>query len=183
MELQQLRLTLSISQKKGIHFILSSIVIWTFICILHLRVEQVELQNFYTFMITSFLLPFAYLISKPFKITFHDERNPLSKLGFLLSLNQLLYILIAMWVYNQSPEHFIMVMAMIFGAHLLPFGWLYMSRAYHLFAICIPLVSLYLGITSDPLVIPIVMIGCMIGFALLLGLEVKHISTTAPATN
>jgi len=43
-------------------------------------------------------------------------------LGVLFSVNQLLYLLIAMWIYPTVPEEMVMVLAMIFGAHLLPYG-------------------------------------------------------------
>jgi hypothetical protein len=34
---------------------------------------------------------------------------------------------------------------MIFGAHLLPFGWLYQSRAYYIMSIIVPLAMLIIG--------------------------------------
>lgn len=43
----------------------------------------------------------------------------------------------------------VMVFAMVFGAHLLPFSWLYMSKAYMIFAIAIPVISLILGIAVN----------------------------------
>ena len=56
-----------------------------------------------------------------------SKDNPLTALGILFSVNQMLYLLIAMWVYAAVPEKFVIVLAMIFGAHLLPYGWLYRS--------------------------------------------------------
>ena len=56
------------------------------------------------------------------KNDFQNKENPLSGLGLLISLNQMLYILIAMWVYAVMPEKMLMVYAIIFGAHLLPYG-------------------------------------------------------------
>ncbi len=60
-------------------------------------------------------------------------------------MNQVLYLLIVMWVFNVAPEKMIMVYAMVFGAHLLPYSWLYKSKAYQIFAIVIPILSLVLG--------------------------------------
>ncbi|HCY07033.1 MAG TPA: hypothetical protein DHS57_07230, partial [Erysipelotrichaceae bacterium] len=70
---------------------------------------------------------------------------PLGNLGFLFTMNQMLYILIVMWVFNAVPEKMIMVYAMVFGAHLLPYSWLYKSRGYAIFSIIIPIISLILG--------------------------------------
>lgn len=77
--------------------------------------------------------PLAWGLSKVLKIDFEGKGNPLSKAGILFSVNQMLYILIAMWVLSAVPEKMLMVYAMIFGAHLMPFSWLYRSRSYMVF--------------------------------------------------
>ena len=75
-------------------------------------------------------MPLAYFVSKLIKVDFQNKGNPLTNLGILFSVNQILYLLIAMWVYGTVPEKMLMVIAMIFGAHLLPYGWLYKSKVY-----------------------------------------------------
>ena len=70
------------------------------------------------------LFPLAWGLSKALKIDFEGKGNPLTKAGILFSVNQMLYILIAMWVFSAVPEKMLMVYAMIFGAHLMPFSWL-----------------------------------------------------------
>ena len=74
------------------------------------------------------ILPISFLISKILKIQFQDKSNPLNKLGILFSVNQMIYLLIAMWIYPTMPDKMLMVIAMIFGAHLLPYSWLYNSE-------------------------------------------------------
>ena len=76
------------------------------------------------------ILPISFLISKILKIQFQDKSNPLNKLGILFSVNQMIYLLIAMWIYPTMPDKMLMVIAMIFGAHLLPYSWLYNSKTY-----------------------------------------------------
>ncbi len=63
-------------------------------------------------------------------VNLQNNDNPLNKVGFLFTLNEILYILIVCWVYSAVPEKMLMVLAMIFGGHLLPFGWLYESKYY-----------------------------------------------------
>ena len=75
-------------------------------------------------------MPLAYFVSKLIKVDFQNKGNPLTNLGILFSVNQILYLLIAMWVYGTVPEKMLIVIAMIFGAHLLPYGWLYKSKVY-----------------------------------------------------
>ena len=60
-------------------------------------------------------------------------------------MNQLLYLLIVMWIFNAVPDKMVMVYAMVFGAHLLPYSWLYKSNGYKIFAVVIPFISLILG--------------------------------------
>lgn len=59
-----------------------------------------------------------------------SKDNPLNELGILFSVNQFLYLLIVMWVYQAVLDKMVMVLSIVFGAHLLPFGWLYNSKAY-----------------------------------------------------
>jgi hypothetical protein len=50
-----------------------------------------------------------------------------------------------MWVYPTVPEKMVMVLGMIFGAHLLPYGWLYKSPTYMALSVIIPISILIIG--------------------------------------
>ena len=69
------------------------------------------------------------------------------------------------------PEKMLMVYAMIFGAHLLPYGWLYQSKCYYAFSIIIPFTVLLLGIYSSPILIAIFMLITAMVFCILLIIE------------
>ena len=75
-----------------------------------------------------------FLLGKGNKCGFSKQDNLLTNLGILFSANQMLYLLIAMWIYPTVPEKMLMVIAMIFGAYLLPYGWLYKSKSYIAFS-------------------------------------------------
>ena len=90
-------------------------------------------------------MPLAFLFSKLLKAEFSAKDNPLNNLGIVFSINQFLYILIAMWAYAAAPTNMVMIIAMIFGAHLLPFAWLYQSRAYLIMSTLIPIITLIMG--------------------------------------
>lgn len=49
-------------------------------------------------MATALLVPLAYLISKLIGVDFQNKDNPLSNLGLLFTINQILYILISIVV-------------------------------------------------------------------------------------
>ena len=158
MELNELIKDCACRQKKGLHFILTSILIWAMICAVHLTDMPINTKNLITFCCSAVLFPLAWMLSKVLKIDFEGKGNPLTKAGILFSINQMLYILIVMWVYAAVPEKMVMVYAMVFGAHLMPFSWLYDSRSYMVFSVVVPILSLIVGLIYPPAVLAALMI-------------------------
>ena len=174
LELDKSRDNIAIRGKRGLHFILASIIIWgSVLTVWLLPIKEILTKNLLTFCFTASLLPIAFVISKLIKAEFSTKDNPLNTLGIIFSCNQLLYILIAMWIYQAVPEKMVMVLAIIFGAHLLPFGWLYKSKAYFVMAIIVSLTSLIVGIIFSPVIVSIVMISLEIIFSIWLIFEIK----------
>ena len=81
-----------------------------------------------------------------------------------------------MWIYPTLPDKMLMVIAMIFGAHLLPYSWLYESKSYMAFSILIPILSLIVGLNYSNYILAIMMIIIEIIFSVLLHLENKKIN-------
>lgn len=175
MNLEEMRLDSALKQKKGLHFILASVIIWSAVLVLHLTEMPILTKNLFTFFLTAPLMPLAYMISKLIRVDFTNRGNPLTNLGVLFSVNQMLYLLIAMWVYPTVPDKMVMVLAMIFGAHLLPYGWLYKSKSYYAFSILIPIVILIVGLNSPPFVVAGIMVLFEIVFSLSLIVEVSKL--------
>ena len=135
-------------QKKGLPFIMSSVILWTLITILQATDLRLGLKNLFTFCCAALLLPLAALFAKVIRSdTFKKSVNPFDKLGILCTVNQVLYILIVMWAFDRKPEAMMMLFAMVFGAHLLPFGWLYDSKAYLIAAVLGSIGPLILAMT------------------------------------
>ena len=174
MEFDELRKDCALRQKKGLHFILASIVIWGLILATQLTNLTVEQKNLVIFCCSAILFPLAWGLSKALGIDFEGKGNPLTKAGIIFSINQLLYILIAMWVFAAVPDKMLMVFAMIFGAHLMPFSWLYSSKTYLILSIFIPIMSLVLGHVAPIYVLALVMIVVEIVFSLCLVYECKR---------
>ncbi len=175
MELSELRRDCSIKQKKGLHFILASIVIWSAIFIVQITDMPDLTKNLFTFCCTAPLFPLALLISKLIKVDFQNKGNPLTKLGILFSANQMVYLLIAMWIYSAIPNKMLLVIAIIFGAHLMPFSWLYQSRTYLILSIIIPIAALYIGLNFAPYILALVMIAFEIIFSVCLVIENRNL--------
>ena len=125
-EINELRLDCALKQKRGLHIILTSIIIWLAIAVIHFSPISILTKNLFTFVCATVLLPLSYLVSnlvsKLINVNFQNKDNPLTELGILFSVNQALYLLIAMWIYPTIPEKMLMILAIIFGAHLLPYS-------------------------------------------------------------
>ena len=176
MELDELRKDCALRQKKGLHFILASIVIWALILAVQLTKLSVEQKNIVIFCCSAILFPLAWELSKALGIDFEGKGNPLTKAGIIFSVNQLLYILIAMWVFAAVPDKMLMVYTIIFGAHLMPFSWLYQSKSYLILSIFIPIMALVVGLLCPPYVLAVIMVVIESLFALCLSLEVKKLA-------
>jgi fumarate reductase subunit D len=68
-----------------------------------------------------------------------------------------------------------MALAMIFGAHLLPYGWLYQSKSYMVLSVVIPVAVLLVGLNFPAALVAGFMIAVEIVFSLLLIVEVKKL--------
>ena len=175
--LRELRKDVARKQKKGLHFIGASVFLWMIISYIHASSMPVTTKNLYTFFCSALLVPLAYVISRLIGVDFQNKDNPLSKLGLLFTINQILYILISMWVYAAVPNKFLMVYAMIFGAHLLPYGWLYQSITYYVFSIIISIVVLMLGLYCSAIIVAVFMIIAEVVFCCCLIIENRDVGT------
>lgn len=176
MQSKDLRNELIINQKKGLPFIIASVVIWALIsvvCALDLPITQ---KNILVFCCSMPLMPISWLAGKKLGVDIFSKDNPLSQLGFLFTMNQMLYLLIVMWVFNAVPEKMVMVYAMVFGAHLLPYSWLYKSAGYRAFAIVIPILSLVLGNVYHGFAVALAMCAVEILFVFVLFKEMKKVA-------
>ncbi len=172
--LNELRRDCAKQQKKGLHFILASVFIWAAILIVHLTNLPIETKNILTFCVACPLMPLAWMISKLIHVDFQGKSNPLTSLGLLFSVNQILYILIAMWVFAAVPEKMLMVYSMIFGAHLMPYSWLYQSKSYMVMSIVVPILALVIGLIAQPYVLANSMLSMEVVFSFSLMMENKE---------
>jgi len=167
-EIDELRCDCALKQKRGLHIILASIIIWLVIATIYFSSIPILRKNLLTFVCAAVLLPLSYFVSKLIKVDFQNKSNPLTELGILFSVNQALYLLIAMWIYPTLPEKMLMILAIIFGAHLLPYSWLYKSRVYLVLSILIPFLALIVGLNFEPAILALTMIGIEIIFSIAL---------------
>ena len=75
----------------------------------------------------------------------------------------------------------VMVLAIIFGAHLMPFGWLYKSKAYSVMSVLISFTAFIIGIMFNAIVVSMVMLVFEIIFCIWLIFENKSLNKEALA--
>ena len=177
MNLEELRNDITFKQKKGLPFICASVVIWSLILIVVALDLPQQQENMLVFCCSCPLMPIAWLIGKLLKVDIFEKSNPLGNVGFLFTCNQFLYLLIVMWVFSAVPDKMVMVYAMVFGAHLLPYSWLYKSISYRIFSIIIPVVSLMLGCMFSALAVAITLLIIEIVFAVALFIELHRFNS------
>ena len=175
MRLEELRLNCAVKQKRGLHIILASVIIWAAILCVHLSPLPILTKNLWTFICSAPLLPISYAISKIIRVNFQNRENPLTNLGILFSVNQIAYLLIAMWIFAAVPEKMLMVLAIIFGAHLMPYGWLYKSKVYYALSGLIPVCALFVGLRYEPSILAGMMLAFEVLFCVGLVLENKKL--------
>ena len=173
---RELKTEAMILQKKGLPFMMASVVIWTAVTIVRTLPVDVMTKNLYTFYCPGLLIPCVVIFSlmigaRPFS----KRQNPFNKLGLLNTMNQMLYLLIVMWAFNQKPEAMLMLFAMVFGAHLLPFSWLYESKTYLVMSLVTTIGSMLISIFAPELYVGIFMIVCQIVMSVLLLIECKKL--------
>lgn len=161
------------TQKKGLPFMAASVILWLGIGIVQLTSLEIGLRNLITFCVSPLLMPLALLFAHFMHVKIADKTNPLSKAGFLFTMNQLLYLLIVMWVYSERPEGMVMAFAIVHAAHMLPFSWLYRSISYRIAAIAGAAIALILGILTTPAVVAFFVLGMQIALVISLSREVK----------
>lgn len=169
--LQELRADCRKKQKRGLPFISASVPLWLAILVIHISSLPILTKNLYTFCCSASLVPLAYFIAKVIGVDFQNKDNPLSKLGLIFTVNQIFYLLIVMWIYAAMPDKMVMVYAMVFGAHLFPFGWLYQSKTYYILSVIVPIGVLVLGLYYTATIIAIFMFMIEVVFCCCLIIE------------
>jgi hypothetical protein len=145
-KLDILRNELSIKSKNGIDFILAASVIWLIIAYLWTLKFKAYDRSVFVFIVGAPLLPMALFFSRILKTNWKITNNPLQSLGLWLNFAQLFYFPFLIFTMIKIPEYFIMVYAIITGAHLFPYGWFYKTNWYSIFSGIIVIGALLLGL-------------------------------------
>lgn len=145
-KLDELRNELSVKARNGIDFTLAASIIWLIISYLWTLKYTAYSRSIFVFIIGAPLLPMAFLFSKLLRTNWKIADNPLQPLGLWLNIAQLFYFPFLIFTMIKMPDYFIMVYAIITGAHLFPYGWFYRTNWYSIFSGIIVTGVLLLGL-------------------------------------
>jgi formate/nitrite transporter FocA (FNT family) len=86
------------------------------------------------FAMTGAVFPLGAALTRVMGGDLFAKSRSLTPLGIQLAAVQLFYWPVIIVVFRQAPEWTPYTLAVLFGSHFLPYGWLYASRAYALLA-------------------------------------------------
>lgn len=84
MNLDELRNDIIIKQKKGLPFIIASVVIWLLITVVAALQIDIYLKNILVFCCSMPLLPLSWIIGKKIGVDIFSKENELGSLGFFV---------------------------------------------------------------------------------------------------
>ncbi len=172
--LEILRNELSVKAKNGIDFTLAASLVWFAIALVWTLETTAYNKSALTFIGGGIMLPLAFGFSKILKTTWTIKQNPIQPLGLWLNFAQVFYFPFLIFALLRIPDYFVMVYAIITGAHFFPYSWFYNNWFYAIFAGIISLGTLILGLTLPAekfFYIPLFLSICLILLSVLLYLD------------
>lgn len=142
----ELKKEIQLQTKKGVDFILSAGIIWLIITLIWTLDYPDYTKSVFTFMVGAGMLPLAFGLSKIIHTNWKVKNNPLQPLGLWLNFAQLIYFPFLFFILLKSPGYFVMTYAIITGAHLFPYAWLYDEVGYAIWAVLISIGALLLAL-------------------------------------
>lgn len=176
-DLDKLKIELAISVKSGLAFIISASIIWSIISFIWTLSYSSYNKSVFTFIVGGLMLPMAFLMTKIIKASWGLENNPLQPLGLILNFAQLFYFPILIFSLIKTPDYFIMVYAIITGAHFFPYAWLYKTNVFAIIGAIISLGAMIIGLMvskENLFLIPLFVTFSLVIMSILLGISHKN---------
>ena len=170
---------LIVATKKGMGFPVAGLIIITFAAIaVNLLPERQALIS--VFIATGSVFPIAMFISKLFKVNPFVKFPPLSNLGAILAGVQIFYWPLFILVFNIAPAWIPFSMAILFGSHFIPYGWLYKSKAYYFIGIVMPSLGCLLALLGKEISYQYTFAALIPVYAITIGLLFSETNVAKP---
>ena len=171
---------LILASKKGIGFPMAGLLIITFAAIaVNLLPERQALIT--VFIATGTIFPIAMFISKLLKVNPFVKLPPLSNLGAILAGVQLFYWPIFILIFNIAHAWVPFSMAILFGSHFIPYGWLYKSKAYYFIGIMMPSLGCLLALLGKEISYQYTFLALVPVYLITIGLLFSETKLSKPA--
>ncbi len=120
---------LSVRTRKGISMFYVGTVYWLLLGLIGFIQMHPKLLGLIYLIGAGMIFPLGILVSKLMKIDLFANGNPLSTLGGVIGGMQLLFAPILIIIFMEKVEWLPFFVAVLTGAHFLPFAILYSSKA------------------------------------------------------
>jgi len=131
--------------KKGIPFPIAGMLVITFAAVVVQLLPQIQALKAIIYA-TGAVFPVAFFIGQLMRVNPFVKLPPLSGLAAILAVIQLFYWPVFILVFVMLPAWLPFVMAVLFGSHFIPYGWLYKSTAYYFIGFVMPAVGCLLAV-------------------------------------
>lgn len=129
MNINECKLNLQLTTRKGLPIIMAGFIFWLFASICGMFLPQDILVWVYLFGIGS-IFPLGILIATILKIDLFAKENPLGTLAGIIGGINMLNIPLILIIYFVIPSWIPLIVGASVGTHFLPYMWIYDSKSY-----------------------------------------------------
>ncbi len=157
------RARLSRATRKGIGMPIAGMVYWIAVAVVLRSELPIDTALVLCFALTGPVFPAGYAITKALGGDLFAKSTSLTPIGVQLAALQLFYWPVILVVFYQVPEWTPFTLAVLFGSHFLPYGWMYGSRGYPFLTVSLAVVMCAgVLVTGGPMftLVPLLSAGC-----------------------
>jgi hypothetical protein len=121
---------LAVRTGRGIHNVLAAVLLWSVFGVLGLVLHGTFARALVYLFGAGTLFPLGLLVGRLLRLDAFAKGNPLGVLAGTVGGMQLLFAPLMVGALFASPTHVPWYLAVLVGAHFLPFAWVFESRSY-----------------------------------------------------
>jgi len=143
--LDELRAHLARATGRGVSALGAGVGLWTVFAAVGALVPDATIRALVIVFGSGLLFPLSMLVARMLQLDYFAKGNPLGPLAGIVGAVQVLFIPLMVGATFTTPDAVPWYLAVLVGAHLLPYAWLYFSRTYLVTAIAIPVAAGVVG--------------------------------------